>query len=81
MSLLNDTTLAIIAIAYGIGVLALLIYTDYLSKQIKRHEELEKERRQAHLAEYHSGVDEDLKPLVGVIYPPKHGYGRRHGKR
>lgn len=81
MTSIHDTILALFALAYGIGGLFLLYYTDKLSKQMKRHEELEKIRRQAHLDEYHADTNEDLEPLLGVIYPPKHGYGRRHGKR
>ena len=76
---LQDTILALFAIIYGIGGLFLLYYTDKLSKQVKRQEELEKERRQAHIDEYHA--DESVEPLLGVLHPPVHGYGRRHGKR
>lgn len=81
MTSLHDTILGFVAVAYGIAALFLLYYTDKLSKQVKRQEELEKVRRQAHLDEYHSEDTKDHEPLLGVIYPPKHGYGRRHGKR
>lgn len=78
---LHDTIFALFAIAYGIGGLFLLRYTDKLSKQMKRQQELEKDRIQAHLDEYHAEDADDLAPLLGVIHPPTHGYGRRHGKR
>lgn len=81
MTLIHDTILALFAIVYGIGGLFLLRYTDKLSKQIKEQQDLEKDRIQAHLDEYHAEDAEHPAPLLGVIYPPTHGYGRRHGKR
>ena len=83
----QETIFALVAVAYGIAGLFLLYYTDKVSKQIKRHEEEHKARRAARIARHHDehhadcNHEDENEPLLGVIYPPTHGYGRRHGKR
>lgn len=75
---MTDFFFAFLAIVYGLGGIFLLVYTDRLSKQLKRHEEDKKkhqlkrhcDRTECKVVDAPTNT-KDPQPLLGVAYPPE----------